>query len=86
MSQSMNLEPEMLSDRRQDLLNTLRQVPLFAHLQDDRLQWLAEQGTEIQRSPGAAIVRQGDAADGFYIILEGKLSGREQLAKRKHMR
>jgi len=28
-------------------INTLRQVPLFAELSDEQLQWLAEQGTEV---------------------------------------
>ncbi|PSO94532.1 MAG: hypothetical protein BRC46_04410 [Cyanobacteria bacterium QS_6_48_18] len=36
------------------------------------MQWLSEQGTEIQLQPGEQIAKQGDPPDGFYIFLEGK--------------
>lgn len=54
------------------LIDTLRQVPLFAHLPDEQLQWLSEQGTEVRLQAGEQIAQQGDPPDGFYIILEGK--------------
>jgi signal transduction histidine kinase len=50
----------------------LQQVPLFAHLPEEELHWLSEQGAEIQLKSGAQIAKQGDPPDGFYIILEGK--------------
>jgi len=31
-------------------INTLRQVPLFAELSDEQLQWLAEQGRGLARA------------------------------------
>ncbi len=55
-----------------DLKETLRQVPLFAKLPDEQLQWLSKQGEEIWLETGTQIARQGDPPDGFYIILEGK--------------
>lgn len=54
------------------LIDTLRQVSLFAHLPDEQMQWLSEQGTEIWLKSGEQIASQGDPPDGFYIILEGK--------------
>lgn len=72
MSESTNFSQNPLSDKRQILLDTLSKIPLFAHLNDEQLQWLTEQGTEIQLQPGAQIACQGDPPDGFYIILEGK--------------
>jgi signal transduction histidine kinase len=54
-----------------DIKEALRQVPLFAQLPDEQLQWLSEQGKEIRLQPGAQIAKQGDPPDGFYIILEG---------------
>jgi signal transduction histidine kinase len=53
-------------------IERLRQVPLFANLSDDRLQCIATLGTEIKREVGAQLARQGDPADGFYIILKGQ--------------
>lgn len=54
------------------MLEVLRQVPLFAKLSPEQLQWLSEQGKEIWLQPGEQIARQGDPPDGFYVILEGK--------------
>lgn len=72
MSESTNFSQSTLSDKRQVLLDTLGQVPLFAHLPNEQLQWLSEQGTEIQLRKGELIACQGDPPDGFYIILDGK--------------
>jgi signal transduction histidine kinase len=55
-----------------DLEEALRQVPLFAKLPQETLQWLAEHGEEIWLQPGGRIAKQGDPPDGFYIILDGK--------------
>jgi signal transduction histidine kinase len=57
-----------------DIKEMLRQVTLFAHLPDQQLQWLAEQGAEMWLEPGEQIAAQGDPADGFYIILQGETS------------
>lgn len=53
-------------------IEALRQVPLFAQLPQQQLQWLAELGTEIWLQSGEQIARQGNPPDGFYIILEGQ--------------
>jgi len=50
----------------------LSRVPLFARLSDDQLAWISERGTEVYLSPGQKIATQGDPADGFYVILEGR--------------
>ncbi|MBD2070044.1 cyclic nucleotide-binding domain-containing protein [Leptolyngbya sp. FACHB-671] len=55
-----------------DIKEMLRQVSLFAHLPDQQLQWLAEQGTEVWLEPGELIAAQGSPADGFYVILQGE--------------
>lgn len=55
-----------------DIKAALRQVPLFAQLPDEQLQWLSEQGTEVWFQAGQQIAAQGDPPDGFYVILEGK--------------
>ena len=52
-------------------LKTLRQVPLLSELSDEHLQCLAG-GEELSLEAGEYIARQGDPADGFYIILDGE--------------
>jgi len=53
-------------------IDTLRSVPLLAHLTEDQLQCVAALGTEIWLDAGTQIAKQGDPADGFYIILAGR--------------
>ena len=55
-----------------DLIDSLRQVPIFKTLTDKQLECITQEGQEIKLQPGENIARQGDPPDGFYIILEGK--------------
>ena len=41
-------------------IDTLRQVPRFAGLSDEQLQWLAEQGTQVWLQPGEQIASEGN--------------------------
>lgn len=52
---------------------TLRQVPLFAKLPGEQLQWLAEQGTEVWLQPGEIHRAEGDPADHVFVLLEGEI-------------
>jgi signal transduction histidine kinase len=52
--------------------DTLRRVPLFKGLSEDKLAWISDHGQEIRLEPGTKIASQGDPPDGFYIILEGE--------------
>ena len=56
-----------------DLLAALRAVPLFAELSDDELAWLAERGEEVRLEPGQTVFEQGDPADAFYVLFEGRV-------------
>lgn len=53
------------------VIDALRQVPILAHLPNEELEWLSENGTEIWLHAGEQIAVQGDPPDGFYIILAG---------------
>ncbi len=55
-----------------DLIDSLRQVPIFKTLNNEQLKCISQEGQEIKLQPGAYIARQGDSSDGFYIILEGE--------------
>ena len=60
-------------------INTLRQVPLFAELSDEQLQWLAEQGTGVWLEPGEIHRAQGDPADHVFVILLGEVRVMEKV-------
>ncbi|MBW4567874.1 MAG: cyclic nucleotide-binding domain-containing protein [Tolypothrix carrinoi HA7290-LM1] len=54
-------------------INTLRQVPLFTKLPEQRLQWLLEQITEIWLEPGEIHRQEGDPANHVFVLLEGEI-------------
>jgi CRP-like cAMP-binding protein len=51
---------------------TLRRVPLFLKLPEDKLAWIAGQGEEIRIQSTTTIATQGDPPDGIYVALEGQ--------------
>jgi CRP-like cAMP-binding protein len=64
------------------LNNTLRQVPLFAQLKDNELRCL-EQGEELRLSPGEEFITEGQPADNFYILLEGRVRVTKKVSANK---
>jgi signal transduction histidine kinase len=58
--------------QRATITETLRRVPLFSKLPEDKLEWISEQGEEIRMEPGTTIATQGDPPDGLYVVLEGE--------------
>ncbi|MEC4814595.1 MAG: ATP-binding protein [Scytonema sp. PMC 1069.18] len=54
-------------------INTLRQVPLFSKLSDERLQWLLAEGVEVWREPGEIHRYEGDPANHVFVLLEGQI-------------
>lgn len=63
-----------------DMLATLRSVPLFSSLSDKDLRAILEISKEVSMEPGHRIVEQDGSAIGFHLILEGEadieISGR----------
>ena len=55
------------------LLALVAQQPFFKGLNQRKLQLLAEAAMEKQFAPGEWIFRQGDPANRFYLVLEGKV-------------
>jgi signal-transduction protein with cAMP-binding, CBS, and nucleotidyltransferase domain len=49
-----------------------RQIPLFAGLTEEQLQYV-QQGNEIRLRPGEYVKRAGEPPDGFYIVIEGQV-------------
>ncbi len=58
-----------MSRRVQDVL---RAVPLFSHLSPKHLRRLSDSMEEIRYMEGAAVVREGEPGDSFYILVEGQ--------------
>jgi signal transduction histidine kinase len=54
------------------ILDTLRSVPLFSELSDDKLAWISNRGEEVRLEPGTTFATEGDAPDGFYVVIEGE--------------
>ncbi|MGB8257902.1 MAG: ATP-binding protein [Pseudonocardiaceae bacterium] len=53
---------------------TLRTLFLFEDLQDEQLEWLAEQGHVERYSAGTEIATEGQPAEWFYILLSGAIT------------
>src|SRR5580700_10672984 len=58
----------------------LLRVPAFADLPDDQIAWFINQSQELHLKAGDTYARQGDPADSMFVILEGRLQGRGELA------
>src|SRR6202161_2294420 len=58
----------------------LLRVPVFADLPEDQLTWFLSQSEEMHLKAGEVYSRQGDPADAMFVILEGTLQARGELA------
>src|SRR5436305_5183321 len=58
----------------EDALRALESVPLFADLPASELQDLVRVMQPIERPANAPLWRQGEAADGLHVIVEGKIA------------
>lgn len=58
----------------------LLRVPVFVDLPDDQLAWFISQSQEMQLKAGDTYSRQGDPADAMFVILDGQMEGRGEIA------
>ena len=63
-----------------EALELLRRVPVFEGLPDDQITWFLGQSQELSLKAGDVYARQGDPADAMFVILDGHLQGRGELA------
>ena len=54
----------------------LREIAIFADLDDDQINWLRSRFTMIRVEPGDVVSEEGDPADTMYVVLEGTLRAR----------
>jgi signal transduction histidine kinase len=52
----------------------LRTLFLFEKLTDEQLEWLAEHGCSMHMPAGGLVVREGDPAEQFFVLLSGTIS------------
>jgi signal transduction histidine kinase len=58
----------------------LARFPVFAGLPDDQLTWFLGQAQEVTLKPDDVYLHQGDPADAMFIVLEGQLQARGEIA------
>src|ERR1700690_3730950 len=58
----------------------LLRVPIFADLPDDQIAWFLSQSQEMRLKAGDTYSRQGDPADAMFVILDGQMEGRGEIA------
>jgi CRP/FNR family transcriptional regulator, cyclic AMP receptor protein len=64
---------EVFNPAPNHLLALIAQQPFFKGLNEHLIQLVADSTMEMQFKPGDLIYRQGDPANRFYLILEGKV-------------
>jgi CRP-like cAMP-binding protein len=57
---------------RQERVELLGRLNLFSHLDSTAIEALADHSVVDQWHQGATVVRQGDAGDRFFVLLDGK--------------
>jgi len=55
------------------MLEMVRQMPLFADLTNEQLQWLSARSGQLSLSPGDFLFTEGDQATCFHVVLSGLL-------------
>lgn len=51
---------------------TLKQIPLFANIDNAKLKLMAFASERVSFKPGQTLCRQGDVGDAAYIIIDGR--------------
>ena len=69
--------------RQVSLFKTLRQVPIFSKLPEERLHWLIEQGKEVWREAGEVHRHQGEPANHVFVLLEGEIRISQKIGERE---
>jgi signal transduction histidine kinase len=63
-----------------EALQLLRQVPVFQDLPKEHLEWFLSRSQEMRVKAGDIYARQGEPADAMFVVLEGEVQGRGELA------
>jgi CRP-like cAMP-binding protein len=69
--------------RRQDLIDHLRNVPLFSRCTGRELRIVARHAEAIHLPAGSVLFEEGDTGDAFYVVLDGTAEVRRGKAGRR---
>jgi signal transduction histidine kinase len=58
----------------------LLRVPAFVDLPDDQIAWFIGKSQDLHLKTGDTYVRQGDPADAMFVVLDGQLEARGEMA------
>ncbi len=58
----------------------LLRLPVFADLPDDQIAWFTSQSQELVLQPNDVFVHEGDPADAMFVVLDGQLQIRGEVA------
>ena len=56
----------------------LRKVAIFSDLEEAELQWFAAHAEDLHVPAGEILIREGDAADALFVLLEGEIVARRE--------
>src|SRR5271169_893397 len=61
-------------------ISELLRVPAFADLPEDQIAWFLSQSEELHLKPGDTYMRQNDPAEAMFVVLEGDIQARGEMA------
>lgn len=64
---------KVMEIQKQKVIELLGQSPLFAHLKENEIIWLAEYFQAVVYHPEEVVYNPGDYSEGMYLILEGQV-------------
>ena len=59
----------------------LRTLFLFEKLTDEQLQWISDHGCTMHMPAGGTVIREGDPADQFFVLLSGTIALSRQIGE-----
>jgi len=63
------------------LAEALHKVPIFADLPNGVIRRLAEQAETVELLPGGTLIREGDEADGLFVVLDGQFDVTQRMGE-----
>ena len=57
-----------------DVVAHLREVPLFQGMTENAIEAVAGLAREIRFEPGAAVMREGEPGDAFFVLVDGSVT------------
>jgi cAMP-dependent protein kinase regulator len=69
--------------RRQELIDHLKQVPLFSRCTGRELRIVARHAEPVRLPEGSVLFREGDTGDAFFVVLDGTADVRKGKADRR---